>query len=156
MSTCCANFDISREHVLLIGVDDWKIGRTMSQFRKTWAQRSKTWGTFNIFLARSCFEGNALDEDIPSALFNQHFWYVFAVRISWRTWSQLPRVYKFSSSALCTTELSATWSCSRKSCVFKFRDRNFVGFRPVWRTLTTHVRRTGQARRWCPPDGYKT
>ena len=33
------------------------------------------------------------------------------MRISWKTWSQLPRVYQFLSWALCTTELSATWSC---------------------------------------------
>ena len=36
-----------------------------------------------------------------------------------------------------------------------FRDRNFVGYRPVWRTLDTHVRRKGQARRWRTPDDYK-
>ena len=36
-----------------------------------------------------------------------------------------------------------------------FRDRNFVGYRPVWRTLDTHVRRNGQARRWRILDDYK-
>ena len=36
-----------------------------------------------------------------------------------------------------------------------FRDRNFVGYRRVWRTLVTHVRRNGQARRWRTPDDYK-
>ena len=35
------------------------------------------------------------------------------------------------------------------------RDRDFVGYRPVCRTLTTHVRRNGQARRWRTPDDYK-
>ena len=35
------------------------------------------------------------------------------------------------------------------------RDRNFVGYRRVWRTLDTHVRRNGQARRWRTPDDYK-
>ena len=36
-----------------------------------------------------------------------------------------------------------------------FRGRNFVGYRRVWRTLATHVRRNGQARRWRTPDDYK-
>ena len=36
-----------------------------------------------------------------------------------------------------------------------FRDRSFVGYHPVWRTLTTHVRPNGQARRWRTLDDYK-
>ena len=115
-----ANFDISWEQVLLICVGDCKIGRTVGQFRKTWAQRSKTWGTFDTFLARSCVKGNTFHWDTASALFNQQISYVFAVRISWKTWSQLPRVYQFLSSALWMTELSVTWSCLGEICFFKF------------------------------------
>ena len=114
------NFDISRAPVLLIGVGNCKIVRTIGQLGKTWTQRSKTWGTFDIFLARSCAEGNAFLWDTASALFNQHFLYVFTVWISWKTWSQLPRVYQFLSWALCTTELSATWSCLREISFFQF------------------------------------
>ena len=36
-----------------------------------------------------------------------------------------------------------------------FCDRNFVGYRRAWRTLATHVRWNGQARRWRTPDDYK-
>ena len=36
-----------------------------------------------------------------------------------------------------------------------FRDRNFVGYGLVWRTLTTHERRNGQAGRWRTPDDSK-
>ena len=36
-----------------------------------------------------------------------------------------------------------------------FHDCKFVGYPPVWRTLTTHVRRNGQARRWRTPDDCK-
>ena len=36
-----------------------------------------------------------------------------------------------------------------------FRDRNFVGYHLVWRTLDTHVRQNGQARRWRTLDDYK-
>ena len=54
------------------------------------------------------------------------------------------------------TELSVTWSCLRGILFFPvFRDRNFVGCRPVWRTLDTHVHRNGQARRWRTLDDYK-
>ena len=115
-----ASIYISRTHVLLIGVGNCKIVRTIGQLGKTWTQRSKTWGTFDIFLARSCAEGNAFLWDTASALFNQHFLYVFTVWISWKTWSQLPRVYQFLCSALWMTELSVTWSCLREICFFQF------------------------------------
>ena len=34
------------------------------------------------------------------------------------------------------------------------RTDNFGGYRRVWRTLATHVRRNGQASRWRTLDNY--
>ena len=56
----------------------------------------------------------------PGLCSNNIFLYVCAVRISWKTWSQLPRVYHFFCSARWMTELSVTWPCLRGICFFQF------------------------------------
>ena len=141
-----ANLDVFREHMLLIGVGDCTIGRTIGQFRNTWAQISKIWGTFNTFLARSCVQGNACHEDTASALFKQLVLVCccnadFVKNLKPITES-IP-TFKFSilnNRAECELVLP-----SGNLIFLVFRDRNFVGYPPVWRTLDDDSKNLTQA-----------